>query len=124
MKIYRDQKTGEILIFREKHERTLYKESTFYRRLAEWINKLFHTDIIPKEMWKDGHLVDNGQFYAVDRKRRFGFYQTDWASCCVCRDCFNKNIPVRLEIWVNSLCAELTDLLNKIPVYNGTEITT
>lgn len=73
----------------------LYKESTFYRKVADVLNTCGF-DVIPKEMCKDGHMVDNGRYYVTDRKRKFGWYQADWATYDICRDYYNKDIPVTL----------------------------
>lgn len=99
----------ELIVIREKDEKRLYLESTFYRNLSRAFNKLLGTDTIPKEMYKDGHMYPNEQFYLVDRKRRFGFYQNDWATFDINKDYFNKQIPVAL--WC---LADDHDFLGKI----------
>lgn len=88
---------GNITITREENEPKLYKESTFYRHLARTINQKYQTDMIPKRMWKDGHMVDNNQFYLVDRKREYGFFQDDWSLYEINQDYFNKNVPITLK---------------------------
>ena len=87
---------GELIVSREAEDKRIEKESTFYFKLAKKVKDVFGWDTIRKEMCKDGHMVDNGQFYLVDRKRRFAFYQTDWATYDVCRDYFNVGYAVRL----------------------------
>ena len=47
MKIYRDN-NNNLVILREENEKRLYLESTFYRHLADQINKLLSIDTIPK----------------------------------------------------------------------------
>ena len=88
MKIILKQ-NGILTVTREKRDKRIQKESTFYYKLAKAVGKAFGWNAIRKEMWKDGHLMDNGRFYLVDRKRRFAFYQNDWATYDICRDYFN-----------------------------------
>ena len=90
-----DQKRMELVVHRD-GEKRINKESTFYYELAKECKKNFGWDCIRKEMAKDGHMVDDGRFYLVDRKRRFCFYQTDWATYDLCRDYYNSNVEVRL----------------------------
>ena len=113
MKIYRDTKNN-LVVLREDGEKRLYLESTFYRHLADQINKLLHINTIPKEMFKDGHMVDNGRFYLTDRKRRYCFYQNDWATYDINRDYFNKNIPVTLLLSTDDFDMSF---LNKLPLW-------
>ena len=83
---------------RGEKDAAISKESTFYYQLAKEVNKLFGWDTIRKEMCKDGHMVSDGQFYLVDRKRQFGFFQTDWATYDVCKDYYNKRDVVVLSV--------------------------
>lgn len=99
MLIFRKENANTLVILREKQEKPLYKESTFYRHLADQLNMQHKTDLIPKRMWKDGHLVDDDQFYLVDRKRDFAFIQTDWEVAEINQDYFNKMIPLKLRYY-------------------------
>ena len=113
MKIYRDA-NNNLVVLRESNEKRLYLESTFYRHLANQINKLLSIDTIPKEMCKDGHMVDNGRFYLTDRKRRYYFYQNDWATYDINRDYFNKNIPITLLLNTDDFDMSF---LSKLPLW-------
>lgn len=96
MLVFRDDK-NDLIVLRGTGEKRLYLESTFYRHLADCINAKLGTDMIPKEMYKDHHLVDRGRFYLVDRERRYAFVQNDWATYDVNRDYFNKGVPLELR---------------------------
>lgn len=97
MKVVLEPKTrgGCLVVTKEDGER-IQKESTFYYQLAKAVKGKYGWDTIRKEMVKDGHMVDDGRFYLVDRKRRFAFFQGDWATYDVCRDYFNCGMEVRL----------------------------
>ena len=88
---------GDKLLVGTRTGEKISSETKFYYKLSK-ILSILGLDCIRKEMAKDGHLVDDGRFYAVDRKRRFGFHQMDWATYDVCKDYFNKNQLVALAI--------------------------
>ena len=89
-------KEDGLSVQREKGEPRIQYESTFYYRLAKEAAKKFGWDAIRKEMCKDGHMVDDGRFYLVDRKRRFAFFQEDWETYDVCKDYFNQGLEIVL----------------------------
>lgn len=88
---------GNNLVVGASNGEKISAESTFYYKLSKLLS-ILGLDCIRKEMAKDGHLVDDGRFYSVDRKRHFAFYQTDWATYDVCKDYFNKSKPIPLAI--------------------------
>ena len=114
------KKNNDLVVLKEKAEKRLYLESTFYRHLADAVNRCLRVNTIPKEMYKDGNLVDNGRFYLVDRKRRYCFYQNDWDSYDINRDYFNVGMPVVLSFsWLqdNDEYDSLLDNWNYLPLW-------
>ena len=89
-------KVTALVVKKEVGDKNIYKESTLYHNIAKIAKAQFGWDVIRKEMVKDGNLVDDGRFYIVDRKRRFAFYQNDWATYDICRDYFNRGEAVYL----------------------------
>lgn len=89
------------------------KESTFYYHLAKALSERFNRHFIRKEMSKDGHLVDDHVFYAVDTKKPHGYiYDSDYAMRDVAK-AFNSGEPLEL-------IAELDRTIYKENVSNKT----
>ena len=75
-------------------DNAIYKESTLMYYIAKALSE-YGEDVIRKEMCKDGHLVNNGVYYVVDRKRRYCYYDDDYAVRDICKD-YNDGNPVSL----------------------------
>ena len=69
-------------IVRRSDSRKIYSESAFWHAVKRELQKQGY-DVIKKLMWKDGHLVDDNQYYVRTRKvnkpESFMVYQTDFA---------------------------------------------
>ena len=74
------------------------RESTFFYHVAKLLSKKLGIHFIRKEMDKDGHMVGPKVFYAVDSKRRIGFYFPQYDSFDCAKD-FDGGITVELALW-------------------------
>ena len=68
---------GTLVLTKEPGDR-LYRDQTLLYHAAKQLNTAGY-DVIRKDAGKDGNLTSEGNFYVVDRKRRFcwhdGMYQ-------------------------------------------------
>lgn len=78
-------------------------ETAFYHALKKALN--FHGylfrgekfNLVKKLMWKDGHLVDDTQYYLRDAKGRYCIYDPEYAVRDIAKH-FNKHEFVTLSI--------------------------
>ena len=79
-----------------------YSESAFWHALKKALNN-GHTfrgeklDLIKKLMWKDGHLVDDHEYYLRDRKGRYCIFDRDYNIRDLAKE-FNRAMYVSLAI--------------------------
>ncbi len=77
----------------------IYKETAFWQDVRRSLMKQGY-DVIKKLMWKDGHMVDDTQYYVRSRKYTpdsFMLSQTDYAIRAV-YDEYNKEGEVTLAV--------------------------
>jgi len=79
-------KSYSCIVFRD-NDSKIYSESLFFHKLKTELIKQGY-DVIKKQMWKDGHLVDDNQYYVrsretkenkTDMRRSFAVYDTQYA---------------------------------------------
>lgn len=68
-----------LTVTREAGDRKLYKESDFWHALKKHLNATYHQDCIKKLMYKDGHLVDDMQYYLRQRKWNYAIMDNYYA---------------------------------------------
>lgn len=95
MEIKFDASTLNLVVWRNGDQK-LYSETRFYNKLSHVLNACGF-DMIRKQMWKDGCLVSPGQYYTVDRKRRFAWFQKAWGTYDICKDYYNVDFPIELK---------------------------
>lgn len=79
LKISKQEKyNGICVIAREAGDKKFYNESVFMHHVKLALIKQGY-DVIKKLMYKDGHMVDDHDYYIRDRKGRFGIYDTESA---------------------------------------------
>lgn len=64
----------------------LYKESAFWHVLKKHVNEKYKTDLVKRLMWRDGHLVDDHQYYLRDRKWNYAITDNQYALRMVYED--------------------------------------
>ncbi len=90
-----------LTVEKEPGDPRMGKESTFYYHLAKALSEKFDRHFIRKEAWKDGHLVDNGVFYATDTKKPFGYvYDHMYHNRDIAKE-FNQGLPIELSTWLD-----------------------
>jgi len=102
---------GYIVVSRVPYEKAIRKESTFYHKLKKELQRLLphklerRVDLIKKLMYKDGHMVDQFQYYIRERVRGKGkaqpsilaFYDTKYALRQIQTE-FNAGEKVKLSV--------------------------
>ena len=81
---------GHVTVYRDGGPK-IYSDSAFWHAVKRELQKQGH-DVIKKLMWKDGHMVDDNQYYVRSRKytpTSFMLSQTDFAIRSVYDD-YNK----------------------------------
>ena len=76
---------GNVVVTRTEDSARIYKESKLMHHIAN-ILKENGEDVIRKEMSKDGHMVNDGVYYIVDRKRRYCYLDYDYEVRDICKD--------------------------------------
>ena len=71
-----DRKNGTIEIEKEDTDKKYYSESVLWYAIKKKLISMGY-DVIKKEMVKDGHLVDDGQYYVRSRNKKKGFWIYD-----------------------------------------------
>jgi hypothetical protein len=78
---------NKITVYRESSDRKYGKrESQFYYDLKKAISEKFGVDVVKKLAHKDGHLVDDNQYYIRHRKGEWCIYYEDHALRYVTED--------------------------------------
>ena len=70
---------NQLVVKKLIEDKRLYKESTVWYHIKEELNKQGY-DFIKKEMAKDGHMVDDGEYYIRSRDKSIRIYQNDYAT--------------------------------------------
>lgn len=65
---------GRLEVIRCDNDPRIYKETQFFHELKNHLNEWHSFDLVKKLMHKDGHLVDDNQYYLRDRKWGFCIY--------------------------------------------------
>ena len=77
---------------REEHDPKIYSDSRLMYRVKLELNRQGH-DLVKKLMYKDGHLVSEGQHYIRDRRGRYAIYDYNYA-IRFAYEVYNANKPV------------------------------
>ena len=99
--ISRHNNHGTCVVEEQEGDPKFYKETAFFHALKKSLIELGY-DVIKKRMWKDGHLVDDLQFYIRTRKKKpdrdsFCIYQSDF----MIRQIFEPwNEEGKVKLWV------------------------
>ncbi len=94
------KRTGNgITVIRTANEPKIYKETEFWHKLKKHLNDWHGHDLIKKLMWKDGHLVDDHQYYLRDRKYGYCIFDSQHALRKV-NEPFNEGqVTLAVHIW-------------------------
>ncbi len=84
-----------IIVTREYTDRKIYDESLFFYLVAKELKKQGH-DVVKKLMYKDGHMVDDKQYYIRQRKWKWAAYDTMFALRFVYEG-YNKENSISLQ---------------------------
>lgn len=77
--------------------RKFYRDSTLLYHAAKHLNKMFGLDVIRKDAGKDGQLTSVGNFYIVDRKRRYAWHFDEYQIATMYEQ-FNMGAPVCVHL--------------------------
>jgi len=90
---------GGLRVIRTDDDPKIYKESEFWHKLKTYLNDWHSFDLIKKLMYKDGHMVDDHQYYLRDRKWNFCIFDNYYALRCV-HEPFNAgDVELSIVVW-------------------------
>ena len=87
----------KVKIFRTKDDPKYYKETTLWHAIKKELLER-GDDVIKKLMYKDGHMVDEHEYYIRDRKWKYCYRHINFHKRFLW-DKFNKEGEVILSIW-------------------------
>tara|TARA_R100001143_G_scaffold59327_1_gene57879 strand:+ start:301 stop:603 length:303 start_codon:yes stop_codon:yes gene_type:complete len=87
-------KYNKAVITKEPSDKRFRTESALLYAVKKELQSMGH-DVVKKLMWKDGHLVDDTQYYLRERSWKFALYDDDYALRCL-HKAFNQNGQVTL----------------------------
>ena len=70
---------NQLVVKKLIEDKRFHKESTVWYHIKEELNKQGY-DFIKKEMAKDGHMVDDGEYYIRSRDKSIRIYQNNYAT--------------------------------------------
>lgn len=107
---------GRFTVHRTPEDGKIYKETAFWHALKKHLNEVYGTDLVKRLMWKDGHLVDDHDYYLRDRKWGFAIIDNHSAIRAVTTP-FNEDGAVTLGIacWEQPVAAAFMFKLDKTP---------